>query len=390
MAFIQKIRIPAYLTQPSFPLDAVSFRLANGDVKNMSSVVRKVYKLKTDWMPERWHENLRIALAHDFVQIESSKFIGGIAMEGTAYEIEWNDYLDYPTAKAEAQVQVDNFDFSNSSCVSCELAGQLDLTDDNFGTAVEGGSGSGNVFSNDSIFCDPVTASIVTYNSTYLSGAPTIDNTGAVTFNLNTPLPDITSAKIFTYRVTCPDGSYDDADVYINIDGSLAGCSPPDNLRDAVPVTYSTADITWDQNGSPADGWYWEVYEADNLGAIILTNTTPLGFPRAQMTGLNPCTTYKLFVRSVCEAGVNESAYSTYDFTTDCHSETCGQYEIGFDNGEPDMFQILVTYLNCAGGYANVFITNTQTRIVCMQESSPGSPRDVFGPFTSITYLGNC
>jgi hypothetical protein len=342
-------------------------------------------------MPERWHENLRIALAHDFVQIESSKFVGGIAMEGTAYEIEWNDYMDYPTAKAEAQVQVDGYDFSNSQCTTCELAGQLDLTDDNLGTVAEGGSGGGNVFANDQIFCDPVTASIVTYDPTYLAGAPTIDNTGAFAFTLNTPLPDVTTAKIATYRVTCPDGSYDDADVYINIDGSLAGCSPPANVRDASAPTYNSHQVIWD-DASADDGYYWELYEADNLGLIILSGTVPDVFPTAGavMTGLEPCTDYRLFVRSVCEVGVNESAFAEITFSTDCFEATCGQYEIGYDNGTPIRDQINFTFMACNGSYRTLPITNTQTRLVCMMQSAPGVPTDLTGGFTQITYIGNC
>lgn len=392
MSFIQRIRLPFYTTQPVWPLEQSVFRLANGSLKNQSSIVRKVYKIKTDWMPERWHESFRIALAHDYITIESNKFVGRVAMEGTAYEPEYNDFLDYPLAKAETTVQVDSFDFSNSNCVTCEQVGQLDLTDDNFGSVSEGGSGSGNVFSNDSIFCDPVTASIVTYDSVYLAAAPTINDTGAVTFILNTPLPDVTSAKIFTYRVTCADGSYDDADVYIDIDGSLEGCSPPDNVRDASPPTHNSHQVIWDDNGSPADGWYWEVYDGNNYGVQVASGSVPAGdnLTGAIMTGLQPCTNYRIFVRSRCAGGTNESAFTDITFSTDCLESTCGQFEVGYNDGTAERNSVNFTFMACNGTYRTLPITNTQTRLVCMLQSEPGVPVDLTGPLSTIDYIGPC
>lgn len=391
MGFTQRARVPFYLTQPQFPATNSVFRRANGSLKVMSTVVRKTYVGKTDWMPEAWHEALRVALMHDNVVIEGSKLVGRVALEGDGYPIEYTDALpDYPLAPAEFTVQVDNYDFSNSSCFTCEEATQLQLVDDNFGSVAEGGSGGGNVFINDAIFCEPVTASITTYNTMYLAAPPVITNTGALTFVLKSPLPDITGANILTYRVTCPNGGYDEADVFIDIDGSLAGCSAPENLRDTVPPTYNFADVTWDENGSPAGGWYWEVYDTDNMGAPVLSGNSPLGFPRAQMTGLEPCTDYRLFVRSICEAGVNESAFSELTFSTVCEEETCGRYEIGYNSGSPVRDQAEVTFLRCNGTYQTIFITNTQVRLACMAQSSPGNPLEINGAYTSLTYIEPC
>lgn len=388
MAFVNRIRLPFYLTQPTFPLQQEVFRLANGTLKNQYSIVRKVWKAKTDYMPKLWHESLRVALAHDHITIESREFNGGVALEGAAYDIDWNDYMDYPVAPATFQVQVDGLDLSNSNCMTCEQAGQLDLTDDNLGEIVEGGAGAGNVFSNDSIFCDPVTAAIVTYDTIYLSAAPTISDAGAVAFILNSPLPNVTSAKIFTYRVTCPDGSYDDADVYINIDGSLEGCSMPDNVRGDGDPAYNAHSVIWDGNGSPDDGYYWELFRRDNLGATVATGTT--ASTGVDLTELESCTEYVIFVRAVCETGVVESQYNQYLFDTECQEASCGRYEVGYDNGSPERTQGTITYLDCASQYRTRNITNTQVVLICMLQTEPGSPSDAYGSYTSINYQGEC
>lgn len=391
MGFTQKARLPLYFTRMQLPATSSVFRLANGSLKVQSVVVRKTFEAETDWMPASWLEALRIALMHNHVSVESTKLIGGVALEGDTYAIQWNEYRDYPTAKVEFTVQVDGYDMSNSNCVSCDAANQLNLTDDNLGVHVEGSAGAGNVFSNDQIFCDPVTASIITYSTIVLAAPPTITNQGAVSFVLNSPLPDATVYHIFTYRVTCPDGSYDDADVFIGIDGSLAGCSPPANVRDASPPSYNTHTIIWDVNDNSDDGYYWELYEADNLGLVVLSGTPSQGSPEASFTGLEPCTDYRFFVRSICQSASVESAFAEITFSTDCLEQTCGQYEVGYDDGTAERNSINFTFMACNGSYRTLPITNTQTRLVCMLQSEPGQPVDlVSGGITDLQYIGIC
>lgn len=357
----------------------------------MSSQIRMVYEVETDYMPKQWHEAFIVAISHDNVWIQSSQLNGRVAQEGNDYNVNWQRFLHYPTAPADFKFQVDQYDFSNSNCLSCEEASQLDLTDDNLGLVVEGATGTGNVFGNDTIFCNPVTASITSYNTDILASAPTISNTGDVSFALKTPLQESNDSKIFTYRVACPSGGYDEADVYIDVDGSLPACSAPANVRltnDDLP-TSTSADIMWDVNPDADDGYYWELYTINNPGLVVLSGTPPNNFPRAQMTGLTPCTDYRLIVRSICDVGVN-SAFSEITFSTECQEITCGRYEIGYDNGTPVRGDFRdVSYLDCLSQVRTVRVPNQQTRFVCALQNAPGEPVSI-GNATTVQYIELC
>lgn len=391
MPFSQRIRLPFYLTRPNFPFSSSVFRLADGSLKKQSSQVRLVYEGETDYMPKAWHESLVIALNHDNVIIEGSRLNGSVALEGDGYDIDWQRFLDYPVAKSSFKIQVDKYDFSNNNCLSCEEATQLELTDDNLGTVAEGDSGTANVFANDTIFCSPVTASITSYNADVLASAPTIDNTGNISYTLKSPLPANTGVEIFTYRVTCPSGGYDEAIVSIDIDGSLPSCVPPANVRltNGDLPTSTSADITWDINPNADDGYYWELYTIANPGLVVLSQTPPQNFPRAQMTGLQPCTDYKIFVRSICDVGVN-STFAEFTFSTECQEVTCGRYEVGYDNGTPIRGDFRdVSYLDCNSQIRTARVPNMQTRFICALQNAPGDPVSI-GEATSVNYIELC
>lgn len=155
MPFQNRIRLPFYLRAPQWPATSNVFRRADGSLKVLSAVVRKTYEGETDYMPEAWHERLRIALMHDNVQIEGQKLVGKVALEGEGYEVEWQRFQDYPTAKANFTIQVGDYNFSNDNCQTCEEAMQLSLTDDSAGARDEGDSFDVNVAANDTVFLQP-------------------------------------------------------------------------------------------------------------------------------------------------------------------------------------------------------------------------------------------
>lgn len=238
-------------------------------------------------------------------------------------------------------------------------------------------------------FCSPAVWSITSINPLYVVSAD-ISQTGVISFVLKTPAATATSVFLATYRVTCPNGGYDEADVYADITGSQEACSMPENVVLDSPVTSTTAIITWDENGSPSDGYYWELRDANNLGAIVVSNTTPLGFPQANLSGLTPCTDYILFVKAVCASGVSESPFAQFAFTTECPSAGCGLYQLDYDNGMPETESFRnIFYKDCAGNSQVVSVFNTVPRFICAIENAPGDPVQIVGSAT-VTYIEPC
>lgn len=375
MAFLNRIRLPFKLTRPQFAEERGSFRKANGETKTQFVVIKKTYEGETDWMPEKTHERLKIALAHDTVNIEGDKYLGGVVQEGD-YEIQWQDFLDYPTAKAKFKAVVTPFSASNTNCQTCDEATQLELQDDVF----EDGYGDPlalaedteytlNVADNDSINCNPATFSVTSFNSTYLDSA-TIDQNGVLTIHTKTPLQDITNVLLVTYRVTCPNGGYDEANVYGNIDGSIeADCLPPENLV-ISSITTTTAIATWEEPATaPSNGYIWELYEASNPGLAVQTGTEA-GLS-VNLSGLDPDVDYIFYVKSDC--GGSQSDFVDEPFTT---SETpvghaCGRYRLESNGFELSQYRE-ITYMNCLGEYITQRIYSQSTIFICAAQDDPG------------------
>lgn len=111
------VRLPFYLKQPQFLSKKNIFTLSNSDQKKLSARLEVEYNAETDYMPKEWHEKLVIALEHDHVFIEntnsneSQKFIH----DGN-YDIEWQDFLNHPTAKAKFKVKKIPYNNFNTNC----------------------------------------------------------------------------------------------------------------------------------------------------------------------------------------------------------------------------------------------------------------------------------
>lgn len=392
MPFKNRIRLPFYLTRPQYPREANVFRRADGSTATLSAIIRKVFEGETDNLPKEIHERLIIALSHDGVTIEGRYLTTGVSLDGD-YDIDWSKYLDFPLAKAAFKVQVTPFNYSNDNCQTCDEAAQLSLVDDTitgpYEALDEGQEYTYNVFANDSICCSPVTAEIVTYDSAYIASASIDATSGIVTITMQASMVAATLANLLTYRVTCPNGGYDEADVFANINGSEEppSCATPTNLQ-VNDITETGATVTWDS----VPGfllYFWQLYLASDLVTPIssgfhLTNNLVL-------SGLTPGTDYVLYVQTRCDDS-SVSGFSNIGFSTLGESAGgCGQYEIC--NVTPDgLGAISATYMNCAGSYSNVIIPHSDCRTVCAMEDSPGSPVDIFSGSgdISITYLGPC
>lgn len=386
MAFKNRIRLPFFITRPQFPSESNVFRLADGSSKTLSSIIRKSYEGQTDWLPEVIHERLKIALSHDNVNIEGSRYLGGVSIDDS-YDISWNDFLDFPLAKAEFKVQVTPFNYSNGNCQTCDEATQLSLDDDTvtgpYEVLEEGQEYTYNVFANDSICCSPVTAEIVTINSLYVASASIDATTGIITITMQVTMPSATLANLVTYRVTCPNGSYDDADVFGNVSGSEEGCEAPSSL--VIDSSSETeAEISW---GSVigASEYDWQLFIASDLFNPVQTGSSATN--SVSLTGLTPGTEYVFYVLTDCGGG-STSPYSNISFETTGESVGCGSYEVFIFGGEPFEYT-QITHMSCQGNLVNAFVPNQSSTVICSMESAPGVPVSIIGA-DDVQYLGPC
>lgn len=383
MPFVNRVRLPFYLSKPQFIEDRTVFPKANGEIKVLSVVIKKQYEGDTDHWPEKLHERFKIALAHDHVSVEGDRYVGNISQDGD-YTIDWPDFLDYPIGKAAFKANVTPYNASNSNCGTCDDFTQVVAEDDDIGEVGEGDSISVSVTDNDAVCCYPAVLTIVSVNSDYVQSA--VVNGLNIDIQIKTPLTSATDITLLTYRIACDNGQYDEADVIADIAGSVEPtCLQPLNV-DVVDVSDSGGVASWDDPvPAPANGYHWELYEVDNPGVPIETGDAISGeYP--SLEDLDPGVTYNLCVRSVC--GEDDfSEYVCHEFTTLESSEGCGMYRLQpIGHGSSGN----VTYMNCSGDYVTVTVTLPQ-RIICAMENSPGDPVSIEGPASiSITYLNPC
>jgi hypothetical protein len=358
--------------------------------KTISVVVRNTYILETGFLPNILHQRLKIALAHDNVSISNTHLLTGISQEG-AYAIDWPDFQDFPVAKATAVIQVTPFNATNSNCKTCEEFAQVVAEDDTITAPYglqEGAEYSLDLSTNDSICCFPAEWSLVSYNADYLDSAA-VSDAGILTVTMGTGLVGGNNILLATYRITCPNGDYDDANVYGDVDGSIEGCFGPVDLSlDTIAPTAATA--IWTDPVPAPDSYDWALYIEGDLVTVIQSGNVLPGVEELFLTGLDASTDYVLILIGQCEFG--DASPVQLEFTTSESAESCGQYQLEMDNGTPDRDFASVTYINCDGNSANAIVINTETRIICALQTDPGNPVEIStdSPFVSYDYLGLC
>lgn len=387
MAFLNRIRLPLYAKQPQFPAEANRFRLADGSTKTLSVSIRKNYQIETDYMTEQQHQNLVIALNHDTVRIEGTRYIGGVVVDGE-YQIDWVDFLDYPVAKASVQISVTPFDFTNSNCQTCEQATQLSLVDDDAGEIEEGTPKDVNVYANDNICCFPVTASITWFDTGYFDSVTINETTGVVTFTTKDPVASVGSMRMATYRVTCPDGSYDEADIYASVTGSAEACEQPSEFLAPDYSDDPPLEVTIEFSApvvDPSGGYQWQLFKDSNPGTPVQTGTE--ADKTILIEGLEYGTAYTIYVRSVCDEGI-VSPYSSQSFTTPASDfPECGRFEIAADDGTLGSGSHAYSYMDCNGNITSGGIINLTTKTECMLTDDFGNPVYFQPSASSITAL---
>lgn len=386
MAFKNRIRLPFYIRQPQFPIERNVFRKANGETKVLSVEIRKTYKGITDWLSESIHQKLVVALSHDNVTIEGDRYLGGVVLSGE-YQINYQEFLDYPKGQASFELEVTPFAESNDNCQTCEEATQLSLENDDLGTMVEGESKTINVFENDTICCSPITAEIVEFNTDYLESATIDDETGQLSVVVKDPAPSITNGVLVTYRVTCPNGGFDEADVIGTIEGSEESCDPPTELSyihiEESELTVESDEVSWTGTGT----FEWQLFECSNLGTPIDSGTTTDNF--VTFLSLAPGSCYVFSVRKVCE--FLNSAWVNIEFNTPAPESLCGRFRILADDGTTNRAAYEFSYMDCNGVIRDWIVVNLSDREVCMLVTNTNNPIFFTGEApVSYEYIGVC
>lgn len=395
--FHNRIRLPFKLTKPQFPETREIYRKANGDSVVQSIVIRKTYEGLTDYLSERLHDRTKIMLAHDFIQVESENYYGRVVPSGD-YQIAWLDFKDFPIAQSKFQVEVTPFNATNSNCQTCKDLGQIITNDDSFYPDLnEDTDYTIDVSTNDEICCFPVTWNIISFNAAYLSSA-TIDSAGLVSIHTKTGLVTADLVKLVTYRATCPNGGYDEADVFGNINGTVAGCLSPTAISMFETSTVN-ATVAFTPPSPLPDHYHWFLYNSITH-VIDQSGDEPVGSTAVAVTGLTPGNDYILYIRSQCDATDDDATASAYifiAFTTAPITALCGTYELALnDVTQPDAAHgghLNVTYVDCNGNNQTLYLPNNSIRDICAMQTSPGSPTslDIGGnPYVTLTYIGIC
>lgn len=106
------IRLPLLLTSPAYDGNKTEYTDSNGKTRILHADIRKKYTLKTDYMPEKWHDKLKVALSHDLVRFDALEYV-----ESGSYKVmeEAFDYGCVDGYMGETEVAV-NFVERNTNC----------------------------------------------------------------------------------------------------------------------------------------------------------------------------------------------------------------------------------------------------------------------------------
>jgi len=340
--FKNRIRLPITIGKTQFPIEKNIFRKADGTSKVLSVVIRKRVEGTTEYMPEDIHRKLVIALAHDDVTIEDTRLLTGVVLDGD-YNIEWQDFLNYPVAQAKFTMAVTPFDATNSNCQTCEEITQLTVVDDDIPEEwLEGTTHTWeNVLTNDDICCYPYEVDLVSFNSFYFASV-TLTEAGVLTAELNPIVPAGVNVLIGTYRVTCPNGSYDEANIYVDvITGTGVECEAVTDLI-ISGETSTSLTASW----TSAVGYYYYTIAASHSPYIVLQDAYQ-SFEAITFDNLEPNTEYIITVQAVCSVYEMSDVVSELGTTTvaDDHLDTAN-YEWYGSSGITGVCDLTYTNIN--------------------------------------------
>lgn len=223
---------------------------------------------------------------------------------------------------------------------------------------------------NDAICCSPFEISIVLFNTLFLEYCNVVGNT--LVMKTKTGVPDLAGVTLATYRVTCENGMFDEADVTADVNGTVPTCPPPRAVA-MGSITSMTADVTW-LGSIGISSYNWVLYLASDLGTPVQSGN--IGSSPLSLTGLTPSTEYVVTIQSVCDDDT-VSTIRSVEFTTlpPEEADICGKYQLTFIDGCGYTANYLdVQYLDCNDTYQSISLFHVGPLVVCMKQTSPGAP----------------
>lgn len=390
MPFKNRIRLPFYLSKPQFPVERNVFRNAVGATTLLTATVRNTYEGKTDQLPEDWHRKLVIALVHKEVTIEDNRLLTDVVIDGE-YGIDWQDFLNYPIAPANFIIQVTPFNASSNNCQSCSEITQLSLVDDYSEDTFEQGTTNEypDIIANDNICCYPFTVEIISFNTLYFESVTlNLDNT--LTIVLLDEVPPLEDVLIATYRVTCENGGYDEANVYGNINGTGEACLPATNVQYNPIEGDTNLYFTWNEpTPVPSGGYDWAIYLESSPYLPIASGNTSANNLTVNGAGFVAGLDYIFVITSDC--GELFSTPVQLEFMYETAASNCGSYQFYYVPVLSDEAQS-VSYMDCFGQIQNYVFTYSHSITRCCLETSEGVPVFITASTTeiSITYIEPC
>lgn len=342
------------------------FRKADGSSKLLSAIIRNTYEGKTDHLPEDWHRKLVIALAHDDVTIEDTRYLKDVVIDGD-YGIAWDDFLNNPLAQATFTIQTTPFSATNNNCQSCAEITQLELVDDYTDVVWEEGTTveyPDVITQNDYICCFPYEIEIVSFNTTYFDSV-TVDQDGILTVEIKALTPILDDVFVAKYRVTCENGGYDEADIYGNVNGSDTSCFPPSNLEVELTPSAPTALLSWTRNPLPAGGYNYWLYDCADIYTPVFQGNIPTN-NSIQFTVPDPQGCYIFVIQADCGGG-SVSTNVTLEFTMLARpgGDRCGNFSVTYIPDASLGIQSF-SYMDCSGVVQNHTFVAAGTVELCM------------------------
>ena len=120
-----RVRLPLYLTRPTYPDEEETLRESTNSVRIRKSTVRKLYEVVTDLVPDWIMEGIRAIFIHDEVVIgdapelpQTMPYKGEIVKEG-AFEPRYVDYKNFPLATLSLRVNAVDYHLQKNNCGVC-------------------------------------------------------------------------------------------------------------------------------------------------------------------------------------------------------------------------------------------------------------------------------
>jgi hypothetical protein len=153
------------------------------------------------------------------------------------------------------------------------------------------------------------------------SGATGLVTSGTVSTN-TANITSLTGGTTYTYYVRSSCGS-GDFSFWASSTFTTTSCASLPTGVGANSITTSSATISWTAaaTGSPS-GYEYEVRTSGAAGSgstgLFATNTTTSPTVSANINGLSPATTYRVYVRTLCYSGFNSSWTTAVTFNSGC------------------------------------------------------------------------